>query len=230
MHAASLFVVIAACGPTTGTPSADSGAEGSSGSSGTPADGATGSDAAAAGACANATVLIQPGSADAPSGYEHCDDGFIHRVSALACDPAAVAPGDCDPNWGSAQCLADADCGPQGRCVDDPDPSTDCRCNTGCRDDSDCADGQACYCDGNRSTCIDAACLTDADCPATQYCGLAQIVSACGGFSRKLSCTGEADECRVDADCDNECVQCSRVSAQQPWTCNGATGICGPCG
>jgi hypothetical protein len=219
------WIGVTGCGPAVGH--ADDGATATS-SGGANGEGGGGESPAG---CGDATALIQPGPLGRPSGYEACDDGFVHRVFAVGCDPEGFAPGDCDAEFSESfpvECEGDADCGDGARCIDEPEPSIGCRCNDGCRSDTDCESDQSCYCDGNRSVCISADCRTDADCPADQWCGLMQIVSACGGANRRLACTTAADTCRVDAECD-ECLQCSSLAAE-PWTCNGSTGICGPCG
>lgn len=212
-----------ACGPSLGK----SGAAGGSG------DGSEGDEPIDPIACSDPEVLIQPGPAQLPSGMERCADGFVHRTSALACDADGFGEGDCENPFGSdGACMSDAECvaddGAVGVCLATAEPWAGCECNFGCGSDADCGPDQACYCAGSHSRCIPATCRTDDDC-AGGLCGLSTTIGACGSVTRRLSCTSEQDECRVDASCD-DCLQCLSGLEGGTWTCSGSTGICGPCG
>ncbi len=56
----------------------------------------------------------------------------------------------------------------------------------------------------------------------------ALFIGTSAGEVWKAEPASPADSCRVDAECD-ECRQCSALTGE-PCTCNGSTGICGPCG
>lgn len=187
---------------------------------------------------ASTPILLASG---APSGFERCDDGTVHRVSAQVTDPAHSRPA-CDGTESLPLCAADAECtdGPNGRCeqlVLEFDPT--CRCVYSCASDADCGADEACMpveaagalwprAEAN-ARCIPAMCRADADC-ASGVCGLGRYAGGCQ-VDYTLSCRSEADECRLDSECPYGA--CAAVAPSEPpftawgaWACTFAEGDC----
>jgi hypothetical protein len=153
------------------------------------------------------------GGKSAPSGYEYCavdgTAGFMHRVKAVDVaddfwDADAICSDEAFPN---EDCKTDADCGKGGVC--ETSEARGCHCVPKCRTDADCGQGKACLprmlsLGGSERVlsgdnyCIDATCLTDAECPSG-WCVLSSGCSApIGG---QLHCFTDKDECRTSGDC-----------------------------
>lgn len=154
--------------------------------------------------CANSeTVLAED---DEPSGYEACAAGPVHRAQAVECRFDPAAPGDCPADAADdSRCRSDADCSDAAqRCQTiETEPILRCSCqeSSPCQSDADCDDGQACFCDGVRSSCIPASCRIDADCPDGSLCALHERTQVCRSEYRTLACVAADDACHSAADC-----------------------------
>lgn len=200
-----MVLLLAGCGPKTGAQSA-------------------------AARCENPTSVPQRGPEQRPSGYEACGDGVVHRLEAVACDPAGQTEGTCTaalPEAGG--CSTDTECSDGTLCLQAPLDEVGCSCRAPCASDADCGDGEVCYCDGAESTCIVAECRTDADCDDGEQCRLQEDIDACGTVRRALFCTSRVDTCRHHGDCTEDCHQCKFNGDQQAWACV-TTNACLPCG
>ncbi len=167
----------------------------------------------------------------APSGFEKCDGGIIHRADKIDCDVPAT-PTTCEDFTGGGTCESDADCvdKPFGSCHQDlifggilPEGGT-CSCVYGCQSDADCADGEVCRCGGAElglyTECVAAPdCKVDSDCPNGEICGLSPDTCEPGGFL--LACTTPNDLCG-----DNDLCDVSQCQFNvDHWECSGA--VCG---
>lgn len=180
--------------------------------------------------CEGSTAILD--ASGAATGYERCDDGSVHRVSAVAVS-STIEGESCRGDEEYQSCTTDADCtygrGSVARCIHDdsvdiggrmvPGASPDtaipegsgCNCAYSCATDADCGDGFACVPTGivtkNEawSTCVPAACSTDSACESGE-CGVASYDDGCG-YNPSLACRTDADECRSDEDCDE--AQCA---------------------
>lgn len=177
-----------------------------------------------------------PGGKSAPSGYEYCaldaSAGFMHRVEAVDIadvpDPDATCFDEAFPN----ECKSNADC--ENGSVCEAGIATGCRCTPQCRTDADCGEGLACVPrmlplgEGERvlsgdNHCLEAACLTDADCPS-EWCVLSSsCLEPIGG---SLHCFSAKDDCRTSADCDNGQSCYYTAASDGPYQCND-TYSCG---
>ena len=188
--------------------------------------------------CTDPTPIAQVGGE--PSGFVECADGFIHRVESVSC-AQPVETGDCDVDDAEGECVTDGDCtarpfGSCGRAAFFPSQSS-CECHYGCATDADCGDG-ICACAGvvgERARCVPASCDDSADC-GDGLCGLDRERDVCGEWSATLKCNGPESICRVDADCQEQPMDCEG-SFNEIDTCSvfdGAWGCrlrsCGPCG
>ncbi len=162
---------------------------------------------------------------DAPSGFEQCNDGFIHRLEAVTCARRL-----------ENRCSTDEDCtqGGMGRCIDDPGLGN--ACAYGCETDADCGSGQICMCadllESNEPQCVPAGCASDADCDGG-LCGVERVFG-CGGTTYDIACLTRDAECR--SDCGE--VRCGRGDIREPlcnaaldgWVCNDPCGELANCG
>ncbi|MFT4978907.1 MAG: hypothetical protein ACI8S6_004817 [Myxococcota bacterium] len=170
------------------------------------------------------------------TGFYRCPDGTAHRI-----DPAAV-----DPNWDhqscqgteeDRDCLSDSDCtdGTYGRCVtstSEPDGQSLCGCRYSCSIDDDCNVGRACVAPEVGTTgsdypvCVEAICEDGESC-ASGECGFSTTFDGCGHTLRQ-GCRSDADDCRVDTDCEGDTgpwskseLSCGIEYDGSTWTCNG---------
>lgn len=178
-----------------------------------------GDDSSVATACTGSTPILD--ASGAATGYERCDDGTIHRVSAVAV--SSEIPGEsCSGTEEYLSCTTDADCaggpGSTARCLHEDHvdlggrasspPSDGCSCAYSCGSDADCDAGMACVPvdivtkDQSWSTCAYAGCAADADCAGGE-CGITSFDDGCG-YDVELACRSDADSCRVDADCETD--------------------------
>jgi hypothetical protein len=241
----SLGLAALACGPTSGVTDDDgTAAPGSSGPGATDdptaapttagptsSTGVGGSDDTGAAGCAGPVEVLMQGFTDppAPSGFVRCEGGIIHREEAVTClVPAPPSP--CDET--SVGCQSNDDCKdiPFGSCQPDPDiggllPAAACSCRAGCETDADCPEGQICRCGGPglgvSSTCIAAACATDADCGGF-LCGLSSY--ACQDPGLRVDCTTPDDECSGSLECGLPCNFDATLDPPR-WHCDGT--VCG---
>ncbi len=191
--------------------------------------------------CERPTAVLQPGGN--PSGFETCDDGFVHRVSAPICVVTPPDNAQCVPLFGGdSGCSTDADCTerPFGACIDteaiDGSSPSGCQCEYGCETDADCPDGRVCACGrgpSSRSQCIVASCSTDADCGGG-LCGLGAPYNPCGTSPVSLSCLTADSECRrsscvVDEQCAENLVPAC-VLSNDAWICDYSACSIGSCG
>lgn len=174
--------------------------------------------------CEGSTAILD--ASGAATGYERCDDGSVHRVSAVSTSDT-IDGESCRGDEEYLSCTTDADCaggrGSGARCLHidyvevggrtvpgaSPDtawPGEDgCYCAYSCTKDSDCGDGYACVpadivsTDKSWSSCEKATCATDGDCESGE-CGIASFDNGCGRETY-LACRSDADACRVGADC-----------------------------
>lgn len=212
--------------------------EGSSGET-TGSSEETGDPSEAWGLCENAQPIIDPDTGEA-SGYVVCEDGFIHRETAVAC-VLPPAGGTCtdDPDGGDA-CVTDDECtdAPNGRCVDSPDVTTGCGCVYSCESDADCGGDQICACShltGDVPRCVSAVC-PDSDACADGLCGMSRTSNGCGQVRVALACMNDEADCRM-ASCPlvQECFgdevtwQPSCRPIDGAWTCydDSCDGNCG---
>ncbi len=177
-------------------------------------------------ACDGSTPILD--AAGAATGYERCEDGSIHRVSAVATS-SAIEGESCLGTEEYLGCTTDADCeaygspGSVARCLHqdyieiggrtNPDAYPDsgmsaqdgCTCAFSCATDADCGDGYACVpadivtTDKTWASCEPATCTTDADCAGGE-CGIASYNNGCG-YETTQACRETSDTCRSDADC-----------------------------
>lgn len=165
----------------------------------------------------------------APSGFEICADGTIHRVLPKDC-LAPATPSTCMDSSGGG-CQSDADCVefPHGACHQDVAfggalEGGTCSCVYGCVSDSDCGAGEICRCAGDGlgwyTECVQGGCVADSDCGG-YLCALSPDTCEPGGFL--TACHGPSDDCYGDDECGDKCV--FESSPEPKWTCNGA--VCG---
>lgn len=167
------------------------------------------------------------------SGFERCEDGTIHRVTAEPTDEVILpaCAGDDSEHW--HDCYTDADCtaGPNGRCRQytfpfDTDANAGCECLYPCSTDADCGPQQVCFAasigphgglpEDFAAKCVPADCRVDADC-GSETCGLSQMWSCHPSY--RVACRTRWDECRTDLDCVNaEGPHCAAVG-RGFWEC-----------
>ncbi|MCB9780703.1 MAG: ferritin-like domain-containing protein [Alphaproteobacteria bacterium] len=179
-------------------------------------------------ACTGGSDILGPdGKA---TGYVACPDGSVDRTAAATMDPTHELP-SCAGTEESRSCETDADCtdGANGTCSSGSyydyefyGTVTTCGCVYSCSSDADCGSGQVCLANGaggsatTHNTCVTASCTTGADC-ATDACGVSTYFDGCG-WDVQLACRTEADECRADSDCDEDCGLASWSDVDE-WTC-----------
>ncbi|MBC8071025.1 MAG: ferritin-like domain-containing protein [Deltaproteobacteria bacterium] len=183
-------------------------------------------------ACDDPQPLSQPGvDGSVPSGLERCADGVVHPVEAVACEYPPSVVGDCDLD--DSTCLTDADCteAPHGFCNAGGFKNPGCGCYYACETDAECGVGEACVCDGNRSSCVQADCSSDADCDGWP-CVQGTDVSVCGPDRPYFACASPGDSCLgLDDDCDAAaCEVCSWSPDECTWACRQDDDICSDCG
>jgi len=165
----------------------------------------------------------------APSGFERCEDGTIHRVLPVDC-LAPATPSTCMDSSGGG-CQSDADCVafPHGACHQDVSfggalEGGTCSCVYGCVSDSDCGAGEICRCAGDGlgwyTECVQGGCVEDSEC-GEFLCALSPDTCEPGGFL--TACHGPTDECYGNDTCGDQCV--FQASPEPKWVCNGA--VCG---
>ena len=228
---AALGLSALACGSTV--EGGGSGEGGAGGSGGTGANTSTSSSVGQGGSgaggsgCAGGTPIVLADGTD--SGYVRCEDGTIHRATAVTCDPTINAAA-CDGTEPYKSCTTDAECTakPHGKCIhqdpafENPEPS--CGCVYSCANDAECGEDAVCVCAGvvdngvAWSRCsASAKCATDADCPSGE-CGITSFNDGC--FQQVgLACRSSADTCRVDTDC-----MTGFACATLPYSTTGAVG------
>lgn len=208
-------------GPTTGVVTGEPPATATGGSTGAATTGEP-----PTGTC-RGDLLLQIPELTAPSGLERCPDGQVHRPAATACaHPFAVepcpGPDPCDgaacDELGAGAChrLADQVCHCRYPCTSDADcqPDAACLCASGLPLDADVYDVYV-----PTSECVPADCRSDADC-GDFLCALSP--GLCGYATvRGLFCHTAADECTVDADCDDPDLGhlCLFDLEQARWRC-----------
>ncbi len=178
--------------------------------------------------CRSSTAIVD--AAGAPTGFERCADGTIHRVAALSTDiehtESSCPYTEADADDYELHCLTDADCteAANGLCAKKSfgEGPSGCGCSYACASDADCAAGEACVPDGleedalKHSTCVPANCRTDADCAGGE-CGLSIFNDDCG-WTVALACRSDADECRLDRQCGRD-EECAIYLDAPAWAC-----------
>ncbi len=186
--------------------------------------------------CENPTPILQKDS-DAPSGFELCENGAIHRLEPVTClEPQAT--GSCQNADGI--CSADSDCADadHGACLDGG--FVGCYCHYGCETDADCGENQVCACAGvvsDYATCIPAGCEETASC-GDGLCALAVDMGICGEVVAALECLDEGAGCVSDSDCaEDPCYEGSQQLVQHicwpqegSWSCKAPEWCQGDCG
>ena len=212
-----------ACGPEAATSASTTGA-GETSTSTLPTTGvasSTGTTGGGALECVDATPLAQR--SGAPSGFEVCDDGAVHRVMPVECT-LPMTPGSCTDNSNGGECSVDSECiaAPLGTCEQDPSPfeQGECKCVYGCRSDADCEAGRICRCAGPFlglfTECVRADCASDADCDG----GLCLLSpTACEPGGRLLACLHADDTCFDPTNCHDYCVAFGDSWACDPLLC-----------
>lgn len=219
-------------GSGSGSAGSSGGTSGSGSSSG--AGESSGTTGAVPPACEGSTPIDQ-GFVDppAPSGFELCPDGTIHRVTPTEC-LAPKTPSSCTDNSGGG-CLSDADCTefPHGSCQQDMafggvvGVGGTCSCVYGCATDAECDAGEICRCAGEGlglyTECVQGGCVDDSEC-GDYLCALSPDTCAPGGFL--TMCHGPGDACLGDDACP-DLVHCVYQDYAMPpqWACNDA--VCG---
>jgi hypothetical protein len=167
------------------------------------------------------------------TGFEECDDGSFHRVSATALVP--VVADTCAGTEDTLNCTTAADCTdkPNAMCRTYTDswdtgidPATSCSCTYVCATDADCGEGQACVTPGmvrgqsSWNTCVPALCVTDADCGGCGECGVSTWDDGCGA-SIQLACRTKEDTCRAEDECSDGlgCGLNTYDEAVTAWSC-----------
>jgi len=184
--------------------------------------------------CPDPVPILQSGG-DAPSGFVQCADGLVHRQTVETCLEPHV-PGDCDEDFGGADCATDSDCSdsPHGACVK---RTNGCFCEYGCATDADCGP-QMCVCAGSRARCVPGSCSASSDC-GDGLCALESGRDVCGAPVMQLACLNEGASCRTEADCaeEEDSVSCPEGDPAQVcritaggWSCGEAPHCGGPCG
>lgn len=182
----------------------------------------------AADLCESSTAILD--AAGAPTGFERCADGAMHRAEALATDAdhteSACPYTEADADTYEVYCVTDAECvdAAYGACVAKSfgEGPGGCGCSYACTTDADCGADEACVPDGlvegvlMHSTCAPASCRTDADCPGGE-CGLSLFNNGCA-WGAVLACRSEEDACRTDADCDAP-EACALTGGAETWAC-----------
>ena len=147
------------------------------------------------------------------TGFVRCADGSINRVVVSDFDLAPYEqelienPDSC--GWGEDHCATHEDCDPETHsfCVHDQDGDyTSCGCRTPCSSDEECGEGRACFPPeleldwASYPRCHEKQCSTNDDCESGE-CGVSffwdEIVVM------ELFCRSQADDCRVDSDCEH---------------------------
>jgi hypothetical protein len=155
------------------------------------------------------------------SGLVFCQTGEFHRVEAKACDASLYDPeaGVQRGTSSGATCQKNGDCTehPWGLCAAVEQMAVQ-ECIYGCLSDDDCGAGQTCLCTGGGpSTCVDATCKTDADCPDGTPCLLLEKDD--GSPCRTYQVLRCGAECADNSDCPSG-TQCSMSACV-------TTGVCG---
>jgi len=177
-------------------------------------------------------MVCHPSDASQPDGWSQCDEGYLHREEAVACQApeadAAPAPAK------NSQCTSNSDCvdAPYGSCVQQQSPiGLTNSCVYGCVTDSDCGANRICQC-GSPSVCITATCKTDSDCATGYLCSTE--ATACGSVA--LHCQTPKDTCFGEADCPDgsscitvgdhrECSQAPGCSIGRPFLVDAAVRV-----
>lgn len=185
-----------------------------------------------------------PQSSGEPSGFVRCSEGIVRRVEAVSCTQP-TAPSNCNGEGDACDTNDDCVTAPFGTCAQDLSLFA-CECAYGCSRDSDCGPGEICACPGvidERSRCIEADCITDADC-GSGVCGVSIVEYACERMGARAACLDETAECRTHADCNAlspmfcsgtgdyvpiECALRYVDDTRIEWTCGEPSGcqICG---
>jgi hypothetical protein len=148
-------------------------------------------------------------------GFEECEEGFVHRVSAEECQQPAQ-PVACDLELEFKNCVENTECqrGSFGFCsVVNHGYGRSCDCVYACTRDADCPADHVCSCidtyGTHRGECVPAvACKTNSDCGDGQ-CRFYQ--PDCGGPA--MACFAPptaADDCTNDSDCA-EGMDCAAI-------------------
>jgi hypothetical protein len=210
-------------GGGVGGDGADGGADGA-------ADGGDGGDGGGDGgtgeACVDPTPILS--AAGEPTGYVRCADGAIDREAAVPA-PTEIDGARCMGTEDIFDCRTDDDCGvrPYGACLTYAgfdSPSTYCACAYACATDADCGDGQICLTAGivetgtSWSTCVDATCVTNADC-ASGECGVASYDNGCGYTTMATCRDPSVDDCRVDEECPESYQTCASTWSDTRFGC-----------
>lgn len=185
--------------------------------------------------CLNSTPDFVRGKA---TGYEHCGNGMVHRVSRVTCpsfvpreeeilgdeermlrslpDDVRHALHEQPLDLALDECRRDSDCtrAAHGHCVK-PLPSGHPVCSYGCVTDSECPQG-ICLCGDPIGRCIRARCDVDDDCDSSAVCTWYSPAPGCF-FDDGFACQTHRDECATSADCGQR--SCG-------WSPNSRTRVC----
>jgi hypothetical protein len=170
-------------------------------------------------------ILLSSGD---PSGFLRCLDGSMHRQSVVAPGLYVVTEETCSYSYTQdIGCLVDADCTerPNGMCLVQGGDGAVCDCKYACASDADCDPGTVCVPPEiweplpSFAQCVQAGCITDADCPSGE-CGVATYDDGCGAGA-SLGCRAADDVCRLDVDCDEAVDGGDRCSwdPNKDWYC-----------
>jgi len=209
---AALGLLPVACG---GSATRDGAPEDNPAPGGTAATGAdaSGGKSGSGGASQSRPTCTSP-IGDPKTGLVRCQEGYQHRVEAVACAfPAPSAQGGQGgaggtdgvalPRADGQECERDSDCDGfyLGYCHHDLGGDQDApRCESGCAADADCADGWICICNGSTpgGVCQQSNCTKDSDCADGFLC--ASFEQGCGASG--FACQTPEDECNSTSDCE----------------------------
>lgn len=219
---ATLVSIFLGCAPSPGGGTESASSEATLAGSTATSTGTTASPTTGGGAglrpCEGSEPILQLG-ADAPSGFERCASGMIHRVEKVTCEVPQAAS-NCVDNSDGGACMSNVDCGdPFGQCIQVNGANITCNCVFGCQTDADCTPGQICVCGGvldgfPATTCLPAKCASDASCADGALCAFSQVPSL-GDFT---ACQTPEDQCDSADDCPNG-QTCLFIPDASRWQC-----------
>jgi len=133
-------------------------------------------------------------------GYLVCEDKSLRLGERSACPTTLPRAAPTDPLF-FEECALDVDCtaSPHGFCAYG-------QCKYGCVSDDECGADSLCFCGADVGKCVQAACRSDADCPADYPCtGNLPFGSDAASFQ----CQTPLDSCESDYDCPGPRAYCT---------------------